>query len=389
MFSSEKAGKAFYSRGGNSSADGLVTGSAALSGSSAGDDGKSSYYVWFLGSRESKGLRGAEYIRPAVRHMLDYKTESCCKMTLQVSSKGIKMVQTPEKAVSSKKRMLSSSSSSSDVIKQFVPHSSITCVTQGDLPNDDVVSCILLVNNNSSDCPLYVHSYRCDSAETAEHLKGQIQAIVDKPENTAKFDDIEQRLVEKGLLLPVGGANNRVSKFPRGGGGGSNASSKIGSDGRSIGRSSDSGGSELSPSGPTDKLVTLYDSLAAELREKLNGGKGKVHPPLLLPPRDYDTMHRGKGNLTGVEKRRALNPAIVGDEVKNKNDGVANSSQDVTSASSEGEQSSGIGSDDVPTHIIRDSPANLLAASGDGNGEKFSSGKSCKSTTMCDSPFFL
>ena len=60
----------------------------------------------------------------------------------------------------------------------------------------------------------------------------------------------------------------------------------MGSDGRSLGRSSDSGGSsELNPSspnGPPDKLVTLYDSLAAELREKLNGGKGK-HPPLLLP----------------------------------------------------------------------------------------------------------
>ena len=46
-------------------------------------------------------------------------------------------------------------------------------------------------------------------------------------------------------------------------------------------------------------------------REKLNGGGGK-HAPLLLPPRDYDTMHRHKGNLTGIDKRRALNPAIVG-----------------------------------------------------------------------------
>ena len=44
---------------------------------------------------------------------------------------------------------------------------------------------------------------RCDSAETAEHLKSQIQALVDRPENIAKFDDIEQRLVEKGLLLPL------------------------------------------------------------------------------------------------------------------------------------------------------------------------------------------
>ena len=49
-----------------------------------GGTSKSSYYVWFLGSREAKGLRGAEYIRPAVRHLLEYKTDLCRKMTLQV-----------------------------------------------------------------------------------------------------------------------------------------------------------------------------------------------------------------------------------------------------------------------------------------------------------------
>ena len=74
MFSSEKS-KAFYGR------------NSSNSSSSNGDGGgtsKSSYYVWFLGSREAKGLRGAEYIRPAVRHLLEYKTDSCRKMTLQV-----------------------------------------------------------------------------------------------------------------------------------------------------------------------------------------------------------------------------------------------------------------------------------------------------------------
>ena len=72
MFSSEKT-KAFYGRnnGGN--------GGNVDSGTS-----KSSYYVWFLGSREAKGLRGAEYVRPAVRHLLEYKTDLCRKMTLQV-----------------------------------------------------------------------------------------------------------------------------------------------------------------------------------------------------------------------------------------------------------------------------------------------------------------
>ena len=227
-------------------------------------------------------------------------------------------------------------------------------------------------------------SPRCDSAETAEHLKAQIQALVERPENIAKFDDIEQRLVEKGLLLPLdcGGPSKAASKFPRGGSG-SNASSKIGSDGRSLGRSSDSGGSELNPSGPPEKLVTLYDSLAAELREKLNGGGGK-HAPLLLPPRDYDTVHRGRGNLTGIDKRRALNPAIVGKKANAKDAAAATTTQDMISSEEE-QSSSGIGSDDAAggggggggNAGNGNSPANLLAAAtGEGNGAKYSSGRS-------------
>lgn len=59
-------------------------------------------------------------------------------------------------------------------------------------------------------------------------------------------------------------------------------------------------------------MATLYDSVAAELREKL----GKNDVPILLPPRDYDTVHRQKGNLTGIELRRCLNSNIVGQNVK-------------------------------------------------------------------------
>jgi hypothetical protein len=39
---------------------------------------------------------------------------------------------------------------------------------------------------------------------------------------------------------------------------------------------------------PNDASAHLYDSLAAELRAKLNGNG----PPLLLPPKDYDTISR-------------------------------------------------------------------------------------------------
>lgn len=65
----------------------------------------------------------------------------------------------------------------------------------------------------------------------------------------------------------------------------------------------------VSPMSPISATkATLYDSLAAELRAKLNGNG----PPLLLPPRDYDTVHRAKGNLAATELRRCRNSLIVG-----------------------------------------------------------------------------
>lgn len=69
---------------------------------------------------------------------------------------------------------------------------------------------------------------------------------------------------------------------------------------------SGSGASNLT----SDRIATLYDSLAAELREKLSARKKNT--PLLFPPRDYDTIHRQRGNLMGIESRRCSNPAVVG-----------------------------------------------------------------------------
>ena len=55
---------------------------------------KSSYYVWFLGAKESRGLRGEEYIGPVVKHLVNReKDQEPIKVTLQVSNKGLKIVQ--------------------------------------------------------------------------------------------------------------------------------------------------------------------------------------------------------------------------------------------------------------------------------------------------------
>lgn len=88
----------------------------------------------------------------------------------------------------------------------------------------------------------------------------------------------------------------------------------------------------------------LFDSLAAELRAKLNGNG----PPLLLPPRDYDTVHRSKGNLTAIELRRCRNQLIVGSNKPGSKTEVSqnlpNSGKQVSSRGS-----SGIGSDLAPS----------------------------------------
>ena len=114
-------------------------------------------------------------------------------------------------------------------------------------------------------------------------------------------------------------------------------SSRLGSDGRSLGRGSDSGagsdrGSQLNP---TDRIASMYDSLAAELREKLTGKE-----PLLLPPRDYDTMHRSQGNIFG-EQRRSLGA----EPHQTPETGLENCSGD----------SSGIGSDCNPSSPVHNS----------------------------------
>lgn len=85
--------------------------------------------------------------------------------------------------------------------------------------------------------------------------------------------------------------------------------------------------------GDTSRVATLYDSVAAELREKLC----KNDVPILLPPRDYDTVHRQKGNLAGIELRRCLNTNIVGQNIK--------ATKKIDSSGG----SSGIGSDHPPS----------------------------------------
>lgn len=114
--------------------------------------------------------------------------------------------------------------------------------------------------------------------------------------------------------------------------------SNLGSDGRSTRESESSEGSGELKHDPI-QTTTIYESLAAELRAKLgrgNSGDNDVGP-ILLPPRDYDTVHRHRGNLAGIEFRRCLNQTIVGGSTAVDRGGTRSAA------------SSGIGSDSAAT----------------------------------------
>ncbi|KAJ8921229.1 hypothetical protein NQ315_013701 [Exocentrus adspersus] len=269
---------------------------------------KSSYYVWFLGAKESRGLRGSEYILPVIKHLEEREKDvEPFKVTLQVSHKGLKIIQN---IVSQGQK---NSKPKNETIKHFIPHNTITCVYQ----HEDIIACILLLFNPVTKCPLHVHAYRCDSLETATLLKNQLQTLIERPENQKKFAEIESRL--------------KLQKEAK------KVESSIGSDTGTSTRESES--SEERFAVENTRVTTLYDSVAAELREKL----GKKNSPILLPPRDYDTVHRTKGNLTGIELRRCLNANIVGQNVKGRR-----------LESSGG--SSGIGSDHPPSPDSPETP---------------------------------
>ncbi|XP_043281678.1 uncharacterized protein [Venturia canescens] len=254
---------------------------------------KRSYYVWYLGSREAKGV---EAMPGAIAYLLEReRLQEPFKVTLQVSSKGLKIIQTVHPGVSTK-----------SAVKHLVPGHAVLAAVQ----REDIVAATFLLPNPATNNPVHVQAYRCVSVETAELLGNQLKALSAQSDSPAK----------------VSTGENRVR-------------SNLGSDGRSTRESESSEGSGELRHAPAQSS-TIYESLAAELRAKLGRGNSADNDvgPILLPPRDYDTVHRHRGNLAGIEFRRCLNQTIVGGNTAIERGGGARSAA-----------SSGIGSDSAAT----------------------------------------
>ncbi|KAH0956477.1 hypothetical protein HN011_001096 [Eciton burchellii] len=253
---------------------------------------RSFYYVWYLGAREAKGV---DAMPGAIAYLLEReRLKEPFKVTLQVSSKGLKIIQTVHPGGSTR-----------SAVKHLVPGHAVLAAVQ----REDIVAATLLLPNPATNNPVHVHAYRCDSVETAELLGSQLKALASHTDNLARVTASEGRI-----------------------------RSNLGSDGRSTRESESSEGSGELRHDPV-QTTTIYESLAAELRAKLgrgNSGDNDVGP-ILLPPRDYDTVHRHRGNLAGIEFRRCLNQTIVGASTATDRGGTRSAA------------SSGIGSDSAAT----------------------------------------
>ncbi|CAI2347467.1 unnamed protein product [Caenorhabditis sp. 36 PRJEB53466] len=163
---------------------------------------KSHFYVWYLGSKEADGVRGSAVVLPVMRQLLKEsfkKTPS--KATVQISSKGLKLIQSvPAMSRSGKVKM--------QLVKFQIAANCITYSITGKAPFDDVVGVVMLVLNPEMQSPMHVHCYRCDSAETAQIMLANLQLLLSRPDVQRSINDLEHRLFLSGLLVPRSHSNN-------------------------------------------------------------------------------------------------------------------------------------------------------------------------------------
>ncbi|KAH9515004.1 hypothetical protein Btru_021648 [Bulinus truncatus] len=257
---------------------------------------KSQFYVEFLGWMECRGVRGAHHTDPVIRELKQRQKKMIKppKLTVQVSRSDLKITQEVDEP---KKKGIKK------IKFPTIPARDITYVRQGrhsDGRLDDVVACIFLGYMPRTQRYVHVHVYRFDEAATATTFAKQLSSIVEA--NYEHILEVEEDLIRKGEVDDVRihspGADTMGDDSALG-----SASSAFSDDEPPTFNSDD-----IDPDLQSLKDVMPFDNVAEELKFRLQMGDG----PLLLPPKDYDTIRRGHGNLEKVKERRCLNLQIIG-----------------------------------------------------------------------------
>lgn len=186
-----------------------------------------------------------------------------------------------------------------------IPARDITYVYQArhsDGRLDDIVACIYLGYMPRTQKLVHVHVYRFDEANTASLFARQIGVLVDG--NKQHVIDIENSLAMKGeidepsLITLDAILEHQTTDSAVG-----SASSAYSDD-----EPPTFGSDEIDPELQSLNDVIPFDNVADELQFRFK----QEDSPLLLPPKDYDTISRAHGNLAKINQRRCLNMNVVG-----------------------------------------------------------------------------
>lgn len=257
------------------------------------------FYVEFLGWIETKGLRGRKYTDPVVDNLRRKQRNwhNPPKFTLQVSNQEIKISQDIEEK---KKRKIKT------VNYPIIPTRDVTYIAQATNPEtgrpDDIVACIYLGYVPRTKKYVHVHVYRFDTAETAAQYVKLLNNIITMYAERTK--EIELSLASKGLIHDPRLIESDGLSDPR-------TDSAADSGASTYSENSFPDMEDIEPDLQSLKETLAYDNVTDELKQRLSMSK-KEGAPILLPPKDYDTISRARGNLESIEKRKCLNETIVG-----------------------------------------------------------------------------
>jgi len=342
---------------------------------------KGKYTALYVASSPCYELPSVDDIAVGVRDLVRGGPTSSAalpRLTLTVSGKGFKVVRhaAPVLADTGARRQRRAHRPERGVDKVRHSLSDIVLVGQG-VDSDVRAAAALVLHGFDSDISswLHVHVYWFDDGgpETAARFVRQISELIDTPQHRDDVKQLENRMIASGQIRPrshkppvdfavqprmnVNGRSNKADKYVRRRLSATAAavyrqpeveicrqnSCKTSEDDckwpESQSRVSRMSCSDLSNAeymmwshdqttyvdgdGARQTPVSLavptsVASLASELKARLATGA-----PILLPPKDYDTVTRSRGNLNGIEDRRCVNVNVVGGRTRRSDTNIS------------------------------------------------------------------
>ena len=274
---------------------------------------KSQFYVEFLGWMETTGLRGVKYTEPVIRELRrrQKRVDRPPKLTIQVSKKELKISQDVEEK---KKRHIKK------IKFPTIPAQDVTFAVQSMRPHDgrpdDIVACIYLGYMPRTGRYVHAHVYRFDEPQTATTFVRMLNQLTDS--NEERIREVERELAAKGEIEMVEytresglGSSDGMSDGPYTG---DSAADSAASNSTYSDDSPTFGSDDIDPDLQSLSEVQAFDSVTDELRQRLSINRDTA--PILLPPTDYDTISRARGNFTkNYEERRCHLAGIAGNAV--------------------------------------------------------------------------